>query len=422
MQINTSNNLSKEKKKIAFLFTISIFFIVIFLEMSFLVFKYIDYQRSEIWRLDVQGEMLSKSIKENPNFENAILNWNDIFWNITRPQIPFWENWPDLNNKSRKIRIQNFFIYNNISGEIVFSPIIDDELYESILNTIAQSKNSSFIYNSQEYFFTNKRINNKLSILLFVESRVSLNNILIDLSEYLFFAILLSILIYYISLKFVSRTLKPVEENISNMEQFIHNAGHELKTPISVIKSYLQLAKLKKNYDEASQESIIELDKMNNLIQALISLSTLKWDTEKSKVNLNISIKNIVKTFEEAIEEKHLKIEIIENTVLELEINQEYFNIFFTNFFTNAIKYNKPLGKIIITIDKNSLEIKDTWKWINGENISKIFDRFYQESEWREENSSGIGLSIVKKIADIYNWKIEVTSHKWAETKFLIKF
>jgi signal transduction histidine kinase len=67
---------------------------------------------------------------------------------------------------------------------------------------------------------------------------------------------LLSFLIYFISFRFVSRTLKPVEENLDDMEQFIHNAGHELKTPISVIKSSLQLAKLKKNYKESVEESL----------------------------------------------------------------------------------------------------------------------------------------------------------------------
>jgi two-component system OmpR family sensor kinase len=89
---------------------------------------------------------------------------------------------------------------------------------------------------------------------------------------------------------------------------------------------------------------------------------------------------------------------------------------------SNAIKYNKVLGWIKITINKNWLEISNTWEWINKENLGKIFDRFYQESDSREENSFGIWLSLVKKIADIYNWKITVESQKWIETKFIINF
>jgi signal transduction histidine kinase len=67
------------------------------------------------------------------------------------------------------------------------------------------------------------------------------------------------------------------------MEQFIFNAGHELKTPLSVIKSYLQLALAKKQYKKSINESIKEVDKMNNLLDALINLSVIHQETEKDK-------------------------------------------------------------------------------------------------------------------------------------------
>ena len=104
---------------------------------------------------------------------------------------------------------------------------------------------------------------------------MTVGSVLSDILIYLLGAILLSLCVYIISSRFVESTLAPVEQNMNDMEQFIHNAGHELKTPLSVIKSSLELMKLKKNYDEGIMETIGELNRMNGLIQALISLSSL---------------------------------------------------------------------------------------------------------------------------------------------------
>jgi len=93
-----------------------------------------------------------------------------------------------------------------------------------------------------------------------------------------------------------------------------------------------------------------------------------------------------------------------------------------SNIVWNAIKYNKNNWKIDIKIDKTKLSIKDSWKWIPSSDLEKIFDRFYKVDRSRNSDGFGIWLSLVKKIADIYKWKIEVKSKKWEWTEFIIKF
>jgi signal transduction histidine kinase len=83
---------------------------------------------------------------------------------------------------------------------------------------------------------------------------------------------------------------------------------------------------------------------MNNLIQALISLSTISENIENKIINVNEFIKKIIKNYEIILEQKTLKIELIENEILEINTNGEYFEIFFSNLMSNAIKYNKVLG------------------------------------------------------------------------------
>lgn len=114
----------------------------------------------------------------------------------------------------------------------------------------------TFDFNDSEYFFLDSPITGTISAVTFSESRMTTKSVLIDILTYLFGAVLLSLGVYAISSRFIDSTLSPVEKNMDAMEQFIHNAGHELKTPISVIKSSLELMRLKKNYDEGITESI----------------------------------------------------------------------------------------------------------------------------------------------------------------------
>lgn len=423
MNIKNAWKLKKEITKISLIFAASIFVIVLSLEMFLLGFKYFDYTSQEMQRLTTQADNFSKMIMINWDFEEMITSWDDSIFTKNWPKwIRQWL-WPDngLMNWPKRIKLENFFIYNKVWW-IVFSPIKDDQFYTEILEEVKDNGHKKFDHNWVEYFFINKPINTNLGVVLFVESRFTFWDTVKEFGEYILFSLLLAILIYYISYNFVSRSLKPVEENIADMEQFIHNAGHELKTPISVIKSYLELAQLKKEYKESIKESITELDKMNDLIQVLISLSTINITAENKIINVNETIKDCIKTFNNTIEEKHIKVNIKENCVLDINTSKEYFKILFNNIFNNAIKYNKPLGKIDIIINKNSIEIKDNWIGINKDNLGKIFDRFYQESDSREVNSFWIGLSLVKKIADIYNWNILVESQKWIWTTFIINF
>jgi signal transduction histidine kinase len=97
-------------------------------------------------------------------------------------------------------------------------------------------------------------------------------------------------------------------------------------------------------------------------------------------------------------------------------------HILLTNIIKNAIKYNKKWWEVRISLSKNILSISDTWAWIPESEREKIFERFFQSESARSGEWFGIGLSLVKKIADANDWRIELESEVWKGSSFHIIF
>ncbi|MDD2516286.1 MAG: HAMP domain-containing sensor histidine kinase [Candidatus Gracilibacteria bacterium] len=415
MHINSIQHLEKQKKKLSLIFTVIIFIIIIFLDIFFLTFKYIDSNNKEIQRLN---DMIRTVSKDSPFLKNMLFSGGENIGG--KENIPPFRG---LSDAPRRMKSQNIIVYKTQTKEIIFSPLEDIDFIKEILNgKNDDGKNEIINLGGYEYYLTTEKLQDDISVLLFSESRFTKTEVLKDFLEYFLIMTIFSILLYFVIYKFVDKTLTPVEENMKDMEQFIYNAGHELKTPLSVAKSSLQLAKIKKNPKENIDESIEELDKMNSLIETLINLASADGNIEYNDININEEIKKISKNYDLKIIEKDLKLKITENTTLELKTNEEYFKILFSNILSNAIRYNREGGEIEIIIDKGFLTIKDTGIGIKKESLGKVFDRFFQDNEARNQEGFGIGLSLVKKIADINSWKIQIESEKDKGTTIKIIF
>ncbi len=421
--MSPSHSLSIQKRRLSILFSLSIFVTIVVLDIGFLSFKYFDYEKQELSRLAFQSQAIIKAISENIKWEQDILEWKWLtlpgggMWRGGMMNQWWWRPW-----MRGRMQMENFFLYSTQDGKILFSPQKDSDLYSSLLQELQSLEGTTFELNENRYFFIDTPITKNIGAVFFTESRMTRESVLLDILIYLCGAILLSLWIYFISSRFVDRTLSPVEKSMNEMEQFVHNAGHELKTPIAVIKSSLELTRLKKNYDEGIDESIHELDRMNGLIQALIRLSTLENVDSSENVDIKEVCEKLQKHSQEKLDLRHISLNIICKKPLQVQANREYTEILLGNLLSNAIKYNHDWGSIVITIDEKSIAIEDTGIGIAAENIPKIFDRFYQEWEARDENSFGIGLSLVERIASLYKWTIAVESTKDVGTKITIKF
>ena len=235
-----------------------------------------------------------------------------------------------------------------------------------------------------------------------------------------------------------------IKKQTSNLKQFITDVSHEFKTPLMVINSKIDLynKKIEKNKleiwgTEVLLENIKEkTKKLDNLLETFLFLSRVENKIEKldnKKVNIWEYLENFTKNYlknnndvlENNLSEK-IKIKYNFKKNLFLEIEENTFNVLFWNLLSNAIKFSKnnleENNKIEIEIwaNKKRFWILDNWIGINQKDINNIWDKFFRHDknlQW-----FWIGLFLVKRLSNLYNWKIEVESKNKKWTKFIINY
>lgn len=438
------------KRKLTIIFTIMIFLLVFVLGFSYFIFRYFSEKNqdvnsfisfvnsvsnSEISKEDILNRskelpkpknrnVVSKKIDKKVNY---LFFWAD--WNVVSSDLRF-----NISNENYEqiLKFRKEYLKNNVSSSSwqthyyekkVYYEYDDDDdepeletKYEKV-NVPQNTKNSS-----KFHFFTDYIVWFSWDFVFLKEFSYKTSSFVWDLVWFLVLDLLFSFVFYLAWYKFVNRTFKPIEENMSDMKNFIHNAGHELKTPIAVIDSNIQLLRDMKTYDDSMMlELKEEVLKLNSLLDSLIKLSDIWSFEETEKINLSEIIDEIVKNFSSRIEEKNILVEKSIDKKVFLTTNRNYLYIFISNIIGNAIKYNKQNWKISISYN-HWLLIEDSGIGIEREDLKKVFDRFFKSDKSRNSEWFGIWLSLVKKISEVYSWKVRVESEIWVWTKFFIKF
>ena len=218
--------------------------------------------------------------------------------------------------------------------------------------------------------------------------------------------------------------------------QFFADASHELKTPLTAITGYSEMLSISTTNEKVVKKCSEEINKnairMKALIEEMLQLSkmeNIKTDIEFEQISLRNILDSIIEDLSVIAKKKQVDINISgEATIMG---NKKLIIMLYKNLISNAIKYNKENGSIDVNISEDSdkvyLSVKDTGIGIAKEHLTKIFERFYRVEESRTtndqvESSTGLGLSIVQKICDLHNAKIQVESILGEGTEFKIIF
>ncbi len=235
-------------------------------------------------------------------------------------------------------------------------------------------------------------------------------------------------IIYYISKKITKRITKPAQESFDKQKEFIADASHELKTPLSIIMASSDELKIDKKNEKYVDNIKYESERMSNLIKSLLDLSKLENGVSINSYkeeNISKIIERISLTFEAVAFEQNIKIETnIEKDIM-FKCSKEEIERLVSIILDNAIKHSYKNSSITVKAhkEKNSIniEITNSGDPINSGDEEKIFERFYRadRSRNRDTNRYGLGLAIAKNIVINHKGTIKAYS-KDSKTTFKI--
>lgn len=230
--------------------------------------------------------------------------------------------------------------------------------------------------------------------------------------------------------KVFNEMLETLENSSKRERQFSSDVSHELRTPISVIMAESEYgAKYTDSLEDAKESfDVIERQskRMTSMINQILELSRLDSRLEITKEELLLSdkIKHTLEDYKILFDNKNIKLSITIEEDISIYANEALIMRMIDNLLSNALKYAET--EVTVCLARRNriiLEVADDGIGISDEEKKRIWDRFYKIDKSRtttEDNSSGLGLSITKKILELHDGRIAVLDNKPKGTRFVV--
>jgi len=414
------------------------------MSIYFLLVKYNNYQMtSEISRMlgSIQG---SEWLYEDPSDnEDSSDDDNDKHDEFKVPEVK------DL-IIPQTIKTFPFYMIYNTSDQMVTWKSDNDALFDTLViksSDLKISDNPKIVpleVPSKLFYLMAKMpitINNKTLGYYVVSSDVTIAyQTLSNLSKILFLSLIAGILVSTVlGYILAGKSLRPIKEAYLSKQEFLANASHELKTPLSVILLSTETLKGEINASFQFQRQVVlgiedEAQKMNHLVSQLLFLSRTDSHTASIKYehfNISESISNEIIAFEKIAQAKGIELSHAITPGLKLNGDRKQLISVFAILLDNAIKYSNDNGKVYVTLEKNKdnnnqgvkLTVKDTGIGIPETELKHVFERFYrfESSRSKETGGYGLGLAIAKEIIDQHKGTILVNSIDKVGTTFIVE-
>ena len=345
-------------------------------------------------------------VKRSLNFNGLMEKNNPANNNVTPPERK--------NNNIRFMDANAVAIILDESNTIVeiinhSSNEIDINKYkEKALEIISKNDNDNE-YIGNLFFDDYSYSYHKGKELIIIDNSYVKANLYHGLKSSLLYFIALEIIFIFIS-KLISHWIsKPVEDAFNKQKDFIADASHELKTPLSVITASAEALEANPNEKKWLNNIKSESDRMNNLIIDLLDLAKMEnGNIELTMGNLSKVVEHSVLTFEGIAYEKNIKLEYHIDKDININMNENSMKQVMEILLDNAIKHSNEKGKVEVNLlggKEIIITVTNTGDPIPKGEEEKIFERFYRvdKSRNRNDNRYGLGLAIAKNI---------ITSHK----------
>lgn len=326
---------------------------------------------------------------------------------------------PLRDRKNNVVTIDHFLCFADAPGNLVQLDGTEDYTEsdgQELLNYVMEKGKQDGKYGSLQYF--RKDLPNGFLVVFSDRSAEQLLlKKLLFVSIFVFFCMEGVVLVLTMCL--TKRAMRPMQATFERQRQFISDAGHELKTPLTIISANVDILQ-----DEIGQNKWLtyiqsQTERMRILVGDMMNLTKMEFGNPQkdfTTFSLSSAISNATLPFESQAFEQQKKLTLEIQDDLQYTGNSDQIKQLVSIFIDNAIKYSDENGEIRVTLqqvrDKKVLKIFNTGKGVIESEKEKIFERFYRSdsSRARQTGGYGLGLSIAKSIADTHKIKIQVES------------
>jgi signal transduction histidine kinase len=216
-----------------------------------------------------------------------------------------------------------------------------------------------------------------------------------------------------------------INKFVERERNFTREASHELRSPLTVIKMASNVLLGKPNLDQANRASVERISRaaqdMEELTRVFLLLAR---ESEGGLARETVSVNEIVKTeigrCELVYSEKDIDMRLVETGELTTESSPKILSVVLGNLIRNALNYTDH-GRIEITIGDGSVTVEDSGIGVSEGQIDAVFRPYFRASNARE-SGHGIGLSLVKRLTDRFDWPVEFTSEPGRGTHVEVSF
>ena len=330
-------------------------------------------------------------------------------------------NHPNDFNENNNYNTGLFIFYNSSSEKLQYNTsyeLEETQVVEIVNEVVLDNNESGFIrYGDKKYAYSIKPSPKIIQITL--KDSTAYDNAMAKLNITLIIILIITLLlIFLVSVLLANNAVKPVENAYMSQKQFIADASHELKTPLAIIKTNLDLIE-DKNQNKWLQYISFQTERMSNLINNLLFLAKIDNNEKvgiEAEFDLSDTITKQILSFEAIIYENNLMLNCNIQEGIKVKGDKEGINQLVGILVDNAIKYAYKDTTINISLyeskQKIFISVQNRGENISSEDAEKIFERFYRidKSRDREKGGYGLGLAIAKSIVDKYKGKITAES------------
>lgn len=280
---------------------------------------------------------------------------------------------------------------------------------------------------NQFQFYQLKKDNGTLMVLTDKSAEIDMLNKLIRTTITIGAAafLLLSVAAFFLSVQIV----KPLKIAFEKQKQFISDASHELKTPVTVISANADVLSGEIGENKWLTYIKSQTERMNVLVNDLLNLTRLENNTAdfiRVDFNLSKAVVNTALPFECQAFETNKKFIVDVDEDIMINGSEKHIKQMAAIFIDNALKYSNDGGTVRVTLkkagDKKIFTVFNTGKGIRETEKDKIFERFYRSDESRNRSTGGygLGLAIAKSIIDKHKFKVSVDTREGESISFVV--